>query len=135
MKEEAPMSKDPIRGKTLRFTFDDGPMAEKTFEHSFRVDGTVTFRMVTAGVSGKPSEAKGDDATATKYEMAAVGDDLWAVSYLSRQGYTLTTVLDFNTKKLVAFSSNEKMLGMQHGHVQEVGQSARNVADAPAPRH
>lgn len=128
------MSKDPIRGKTLRFTFDDGPMAEKTFEHRFRADGTVTFRMITDGVSGKPSETKGDDKAAAKYELAAVGDDLWAVSYLSSQGYTLTTVLDFNTKKLVAFSSNEKMLGMQHGRFQELGQSASNVAATPAPR-
>jgi len=43
-----------------------------------------------------------------------------AVSYLSSAGYTLTAVLDFATKKLVAFSSNEKMLGIQHGTFQEV---------------
>ena len=36
---------DPIRGKTLRFSFDDGAMAGKTFEHTFDADGTVTFRM------------------------------------------------------------------------------------------
>ena len=30
------MNKDPTRGKTIRWTFTDGPMAKKTFEHQFR---------------------------------------------------------------------------------------------------
>jgi hypothetical protein len=34
---------------------------------------------------------------------------------LGSGGYTLTTVLDFKTKKLVAFSSNEKGVSVQHG--------------------
>jgi hypothetical protein len=58
------MSNDLIRGKTIRFTFRDGPMAHKTFEHVFA---------------------------------------------------EVTSVLDFKTRELVAFSSNDKMLSMQHG--------------------
>jgi len=40
------MNSDPIRGQTIRFTFSDGPMAKKTFEHVFDTRGTVSFRMV-----------------------------------------------------------------------------------------
>lgn len=107
------MSIDLIRGKTLRFHFADGVMANKTFDHRFAADGTVTFRMVTegrddgAGKSAAPKES-------IRYEVAPIRDDVCAVSYLSK-GYTLTTILDFESMKLVAFSSNEKMVSMQRG--------------------
>ena len=32
---------DPIRGKTHRWTFTDGPTAGKTYEHTFNKNGTV----------------------------------------------------------------------------------------------
>jgi hypothetical protein len=113
------MSRDSVRGKVLRFSFDDGPMAKKTFEHRFADDGTVAFHQVGDGkASGEKKKADGNPAT--KYEVATVRDGVSAVSYLSSAGYTLTAVLDFATKKLVAFSSNEKMLGIQHGTFQEV---------------
>ena len=38
------MASDPIRGKTIRWTYDDGPMAGKSFEHTFGDDGVVTWR-------------------------------------------------------------------------------------------
>jgi hypothetical protein len=41
------------------------------------------------------------------------------VSYLSFAGYTLTVVLDLATKKLLALSSTEKMLALQHGSFEE----------------
>jgi hypothetical protein len=37
-----------------------------------------------------------------------VTDDVYAVSYLGSQGYTLTAVLDFADQSIVAFASNEK---------------------------
>src|SRR2546430_6359461 len=43
-KKEALMESDPVRGKTIRWMYDDGPMAGKSFEHSFGSDGTVTWR-------------------------------------------------------------------------------------------
>jgi hypothetical protein len=129
------MSKDPIRGKTLSFTFDDGPMAGKTFEHRFADNGTVTFHAL-----GRGSEAgtdKPDRGPGTKYEIAPVRDDVWAVSYLSSAGYTLTVVLDLATKRLVAFSSNEKMLALLHGSFGETPATAKpeNGKHAGAPRH
>jgi hypothetical protein len=115
------MNSDPIRGQTIQFTFTDGPMAKKTFEHVFDPKGTVTFRMVGG------ENAKGDDsenAPKPKYEFAILTDDVGAVSYLGGSGYTLTTVLDFKTRKLVAFSSNEKGVSVQHGTF-EYGEGAR----------
>lgn len=82
-------------------------MAHKTFEHRFADDGSVTFRLVTEGKAAAPNDP-------IRSEVAPIRDDLCAVSYLSR-GYTLTTILDFKSMKLVAFSSSEKMVSMQHG--------------------
>src|ERR1700753_1503903 len=108
------MSKDQIRGKTIRFTFQDGPMAKKTYEHVFEEDGTVRFYEV--GGDAKRADAhvhqQEPKNAPNKYEAVRVRADVWAVSYRSASGYTLTTVLDFETGKLVAFSSNEKMLAV-----------------------
>lgn len=116
------MKQDPIRGHTYRFHFADGVMANKTFEHAFAEDGSVTFRMLGA----KPetgSEAGVKDATpkeSVHYEVAPIREDVCAVSYLSK-GYTLTTILDFKTRTLVAISSSEKMLAVQHGSFELIG--------------
>jgi hypothetical protein len=113
------MKSDPISGQTIRFTFTDGPMAKKTFEHIFDTNGTLSFRMVGGDASSSAGKsATGDEskkAPEPKYEIAMVREDLGAVSYLGSGGYTLTTVLDFKTRKLVAFSSNEKGVSVQHG--------------------
>lgn len=101
------MNADPITGNTVRWTYRDGPMAGKAFEHTFGADGTVTWR--TAGAQRSPSEL------AARYWVERVGDDVYAVSYLSSSGYTLTSVLDLRTRTLVSFASNEKELVIQHG--------------------
>jgi hypothetical protein len=104
------MSKNPIQGKTVRWTFDDGPMKKKTFEHTFDAKGRVTFRMV--------GEDGGKATTVDRCEIEMLGDDVCAVSYLGPSGYTLTTVLDMRTGKLAAFASNDKTLTVQHGRFQ-----------------
>ncbi|HEX8791576.1 MAG TPA: hypothetical protein VF765_11545 [Polyangiaceae bacterium] len=114
---------DLIRGKTLLFHFSDGPMAGKTFEHAFSRDGTVAFRMADRASAGSPPKSS------LKYEFAPIRDEVCAVSYLSK-GYTLTTILDFASKTLVAFSSNEQMVSLQHGTFEFAG--ARSNADAHA---
>lgn len=50
-----------------------------------------------------------------KYEVAKVSDDVYAVSYLGSAGYTLSLILNFTSDNLIAFSSNDKMMEMQHG--------------------
>ena len=99
------MTEDPFRGKTIRWRYDEGPTKGTEFEHVFGSDGTVTYRM---GGQGAPSEKP-------HYEVARAGRDVWAVSYLAPSGWTLTTVLDMSTKKMVSFASNEKQLFVQRG--------------------
>ena len=126
------MTKDPIRGKTVFFTFDDGPMAKKTFAHVFNDNGTVEFSVVGADAPSPPTKEP-KKTSDTKYESAPVGGQAFAVSYLSPAGYTLTTILDFETRRLVAFSSNEKMLSMQHGTFEVAGMRA--PAEPRTARH
>jgi hypothetical protein len=44
-----------------------------------------------------------------------VADDVWAVSYKGESGYTLTTILNFENKRLVSFASNDKEWFEQQG--------------------
>ncbi|MGH7293827.1 MAG: hypothetical protein ACRELB_02785 [Polyangiaceae bacterium] len=129
------MSTDRIRGKTIRFIFEDGPMAKKAFDHIFAPDGAVSFGMVdaTRRPRGGTEESPGHTSVTpkTRYESVTLRDDLAAVSYLSAAGYTLTTVLDFKTHELVAFSSNEKSLGVQHGKFEVITSSAQSSAPRP----
>lgn len=99
---------DRVSGKTIRWKFSDGPMKNKTFEHTFERSGAVKYRGVDSENDGKMTREK-------KYEAGRVSADVDVVSYLSSSGYTLTVVLNYRTKKLVAFASNEKMLMLQHG--------------------
>ena len=116
------MGSDPLRGKTIRWTYDDGPMAGKSFEHTFASDGTVTWRETAADEkstkppsNGKQKTGKPATRAMAKYEVATINDDVCAVSYLSESGFTLTSVLDFDSGTVVSFASNEKELIPQHG--------------------
>ena len=106
------MSSDPIRGRTIRWTYEDGPMAGKALEHTFASDGTVTWRELgepRKSGNGSPAEP------GVRYEVARVNDDVYAVAYLAKSGYTLTSVLDTRAGTIVSFASNEKELVVQHG--------------------
>ena len=93
-------------------------MAGKSFDHTFSRHGSVTFREVDGDPNAKPGAAG-------QYHVASLGPDVHAVSYLSNSGYTLTIVLDFKTRKLVAFASNEQSLTMQHGTFEPRGSAPR----------
>jgi hypothetical protein len=109
-----------VRGRTIRWTFADGPTAGTTFEHEFGHDGTVVFRTV-----GFPTErgkhAKKDDAEPIPYRSARVSDDVHAVSYKAPGGYTLTVVLNFAEGTAIGFASNEKEWIGQTGTFEVVG--------------
>ena len=114
------MDSDPIRGRTIRWSYEDGPTAGTTFEHTFAADGTVTYRMLDGkkdDSDGKPS-AKGENP---RYQVARVNDDVYAVSYLAPSGFTLTSVLDLDAGTVVSFASNEKQLFVQHGTFEVAG--------------
>jgi hypothetical protein len=115
------MGANHVRGKTIRWTYDDGPMKGKTFEHRFGDDGMVSWREVggaaapkapTNGSSKTPQPAEDSSA---KYEAVPINEDVQAVSYLSGSGFTLTSILDFNSGTVVSFASNEKQLVPQRG--------------------
>ena len=116
------MGSDPLRGKTIRWSYDDGPMAGKTFEHTFGNDGTVTWREKAGEDGGNKPPSNGKQKTGrpateakAKYEVAPINEDVCAVSYLSASGFTLTSVLDFDSGTVVSFASNEKELVPQRG--------------------
>ena len=116
------MGSDQVRGKTIRWTYDDGPMAGKSFEHTFGDDGVVTWREAGGAESGAKPPTNGKQKTGkpateakAKYEVAPINDDVCAVSYLSKSGFTLTSVLDFASGTVVSFASNEKELVPQRG--------------------
>jgi len=83
-------------------------MAGKSFDHVFSRNGGVIFREVGGDPNAKPGSAD-------QYQVASLGQDIHTVAYLSPSGYTLTVVLDYKSRKLVAYASNEKSVTMQHG--------------------
>ena len=93
-------------------------MAGKAFDHTFSRNGGVTFREVGGDPNAKPGAAD-------QYQVASLGQDIHAVSYLAASGYTLTVVLDYKTKKLVAFASNERSVTMQRGTFEPLGSAPR----------
>jgi|ERR671937_1922154 hypothetical protein len=112
------MTTDPVKGKTLRWSYEDGPTAGKTFEHDFGTDGRVRYRFADAKADGD-----GMKGERPRYEVETINDDVFAISYLAPSGYTLTSVLDADTGTIVSFASNEKELVVQHGTF-EVRESA-----------
>jgi hypothetical protein len=117
--------RNPIAGKTIEWTFTDGPMAEKSFEHAFGADGSVSFKLIGGEDRGK----------ATRIErcfIEPVGKDVYAVSYTSESGYTLTVVLDYRTYDLVAFASNDKGVSVSHGNFEEASSEAHEPSKKAA---
>lgn len=98
-----------LEGKTLRFHFADGPMKGKAYDHTFHRGGSVEW-----GPEGG-KKTKNDNAA-----IAKVGDDVFVGSYMSDQGYTLTTTFNLETGKLVSFASNGKEWSRHDGKVEVV---------------
>ena len=59
---------DRICGKTIRWSFSEGPVQGKSFEHRFRDDGTVVWREL-----GGAAPAQGDQETGVPYTAQTVG--------------------------------------------------------------
>ena len=112
------MLANPVTGHSLRFRFVDGPVAGKSFDHTFNRNGQVTFREVGSDPNAKPGSTD-------QYQVASLGQDVHVLSYLTGSGNTLTVALDYKTMKLVAFASNEKSLIQQQGSFELLGSAAR----------
>jgi hypothetical protein len=102
--QEAKMTErkvEPIRGKKVRWTFTDGPMAGIPIEHTFNEDGTVVWRIIGGSMKGASAQEK-------EYAAVKITDNVYAVSYLAASGHTLTVVLNFETKRMNGFASDDK---------------------------
>ena len=90
-----------LSGKTLRWTFVDGPTAGATFEHTFNPDGSIVWSAVDGAFKGASGREK-------LYGAAKINDRTWAVSYLAASGHTLTVVLDFADHRATGFASDDR---------------------------
>lgn len=96
-----------LQGKTIRWTFQDGPTKGHTFEHTFAGDGTLAWHG-----TGPGSKEHHESASA----VVKVSDDVHMVSYLSKEsGYTLTVALNLDTHIALGFASNGKDWVQQSG--------------------
>lgn len=96
---------NPLAGRTFRWAFNEGPTANKTYEHVFSPDGTVAFREVNGAPPGASSGEKGPGS---RYASFQIAPDMHLVSYLSSHGYTLTVAMNLDNKQLHGFASNDK---------------------------
>lgn len=112
---------DSLYGKVLRWTFAGGPVAGKTFEHTFYEDGSCLFRGVNGSEKGEPAHARIGASM-------KVSDEIFLSSYLMDSGYTLTVVLNFAHWQVVAFASNDREWYQQEGTFEVVNES--KYADA-----
>jgi hypothetical protein len=117
---EDAMAANPVTGHSLRWKFADGPMAGKSFDHTFNRNGHVSFKEVGGDPNGQPIAG-----SAGQYVVASLAPDVHAVSYLTAAGHTLTVVMDYKSMKLVAFASNEQSLTMQQGTFDLLGSAPR----------
>ena len=103
-----------VRGKTIRFTWTDGPTKGKTHEHVFHEDGSVEWRDGDAPqeAASQADGANGGAGTPPKprveYAAVKITDDVCLVSYQSTEGYTLTVALDFGDNHITGFASGAK---------------------------
>lgn len=99
-----------VRGKTMRWSFTNGPTEGKTYEHVFADDGTVTFKEIggekkaASTAETKPAQKPAAKAP-PKYSAVDVVDGVELVSYMSNEGFTLTMVLNLRDHSLVGIAS------------------------------
>ena len=106
-----------LAGRTFRWTFNDGPTAGKTYEHTFRNDGTVVFAEVADGAAPATANAT---AAGSRYAAFEIAPRLYLVSYLSDHGYTLTVAMNLESKQLHGFASGAKEWHPLRGTVETV---------------
>jgi hypothetical protein len=102
-----------IRGTTMRWAWTEGPTQGKVHEHVFHDDGTVEWRDAGSAPPKKPTKAAAGAHGSTRpervpYAAFEVTPEVFAVSYLSSSGFTLTVVLNFATRQMVGVASGGK---------------------------
>ena len=119
---------NPLRGRTLRWTLEEGSMAGMTFEHHFYADDTVAYRTVDEDAEDKQSR-KPDAEDRPRYKAFQISDDVVLASYLGESGYTLTLALNFDDGRIAGFASNNEEWFPCEGTFEEVEErSVRRAA-------
>ena len=95
------LDRDSLRGATIRWMFVEPPVAGMRFEHTFREDGTLVWRVLEGPGKGASKEER-------RYATMKIADGVHVVSYLAASGHTLSVVVDFNTGRVVGFGSDNK---------------------------
>lgn len=112
---EAPQAaRDSVRGRTIRWTWSEGPVAGVTHEHEFRRDGTVKWRVLSG-------PQKGHEAVEDEYEVFGVSETVAMVSYRAASGHTLTVTLNFETGEMFGFASGRGQWHPGRGIFEVVG--------------
>ena len=96
--------KNSLAGRVFRWTFTSGRTADKTYEHTFNTERTVTFKEVGGAAPG----GGGGAMPGARYASFEIATNILLVSYLSSHGYTLTVAMNLGSKKLHGFTSNDK---------------------------
>lgn len=97
-----------LAGRTLRWKFPGGPTGDKTYEHTFKEDGTVVFHEVhTPTDSAAAPKANAKPRRDIEYESFEVSPGTHLLSYLSDSGYTLTVLANLGSGAVYGFASNE----------------------------
>lgn len=96
-----PETSTALHGKTFQWTFEEGPTAGSSYEHTFNADSSVEFRKLGRDEGGEPKREK-------SYASFEVAPDIHLVSYLSDSGFTLTVAMNLETGRIYGFASNDK---------------------------
>lgn len=103
-----PPTSATLLGRTIRWTFSDGPSKGATFEHTFNDDGSVTWRAVDG-------EGKAQLNHERHAGVAPVSEHVVLASYLAANGFTLTVALNFADMQMTGIASNHETWTVQKG--------------------
>jgi phenolic acid decarboxylase len=90
-----------LSGKTIHWTFSEGPTKGTTYEHKLYRDGSIGFRVVEGEGEGRHEKVK-------QGAVEKISDEVHVISYLSASGYTLTAILNFADGSVVSYASNSE---------------------------
>lgn len=94
-----------IRGRTMRWSWTEGPTRGETHEHRFGEDGTVTWRRVKPEDTSRASASPEDTRERATYAAVRLTGEIYLVSYLAPSGFTLTVAVDLATGSVAGFAS------------------------------
>jgi hypothetical protein len=89
---------DRFRGTTQRWTIETGPLAGTTYDHTFHLDWSVSWRAVTG-------ESQGRCGRARQFRVEPVRADIYLLCYPLAPGQMVVATLDFTHQRLVGVQS------------------------------